>query len=207
MRSEDSSGTTADDPRSARDGPLADDLSAQERQQAVRQALSEALRLARLQAEVLARLDEADQAGDDEAVLRCHAELDDVMARMAEAERVRAGARAALPQDDDLVCAGCGAAAEPMYETPRLLGYRCTRCDWQGEDPAAQAERRRLEASDAARAAIERTLKSLEDALVILDSPGKRGKKAREAREEGIGALRSLHDDLTAVHTRIRKAR
>jgi hypothetical protein len=58
---------------------------------AVRRALADAAALAQLQVDVLVRLNEADRAGDDGAVLRCHAELDHVMARMAEAELVRTG--------------------------------------------------------------------------------------------------------------------
>jgi hypothetical protein len=165
----------------------------------VRRALADALQLARLHAEVLVRLDEADRAGDDETVLCCHAELDHVMARVAEAERVRTGARGALPGENDLICAGCGAAAEPLYETPRLLGYRCTRCGWAGDHPAAQAERRRAEAKDAATAAVERAVDAIADTLVML---GHRGKKARE---ESMSALRELHEDLAAVDRRIRK--
>ena len=148
---------------------------------------------------MLVRLDEADQAGDNEAVLVCHAELDHVMTRMAEAERVRAGAGAAPPDENDLICAGCGAAAEPQYETPRLLGYRCSGCDWVGDDPAAEADRRRAEAKDAACTAIERAIESIGDALAIL------GHRGKNARDEGIGTLRALHDDLATVDGRLRR--
>lgn len=174
-------------------------VTGQEAHQAVRRALADALQLAQLQAEVLSRLDQADQAGDDETVLRCHAELDHIMARMAEAERVRTGARAVAPGENDLVCVGCGAAAEPVYDTPRLLGYRCAHCGWSGDDPAAQAERRRAAANDAARAAVDRAVKILGDALVTLEQ------RRKKAREEGTAALRALHGDLTAVSTRLRK--
>lgn len=174
-------------------------ITGQEQYQAVRRAVADALQLARLQAEVLTRLDQADQAGDDEAVLRCHAELDHIMARMAEAERVRTGAQAVPPGQNDLACAGCGAAAEPVYDTPRLLGYRCAHCGWSGDDPAAQAERRRAAANDAARAAVDRAVKVLGDALVTLEQ------RRKKAREEGIAALRALHGDLTGVGTRLRK--
>jgi hypothetical protein len=197
VREEDSPGVMTGHDRQSADDDL---LPAHERHRAVRRALADALQLARLQAEVLVRLGEADRAGDDEAVLRCHAELDHVMARMAEAERVRTGARTASPEENDLICAGCGAAAEPVYETPQLLAYRCPGCGWTGDAPAAQAQRRRAEARDAATAAVERAVEALGDVLAILDHRGKK------AREEGISALRVLHDDLAAVDSRLHKA-
>jgi hypothetical protein len=193
-----------DTPSTASEGPLSVDgnsISGQERRRALQRALADELQLARLQADVLVRLDEADQAGDNEAVLVCHAELDHVMTRMAEAEHVRVGAGAAPADENDLICAGCGAAAEPQYETPRLLGYRCSHCDWVGDDPTAEAERRRSEAKDAACNAIERAVESIGDALAIL---GHRGKKARD---EGMGTLHALQDDLAAVDSRLRRTK
>jgi hypothetical protein len=174
-------------------------IPVQERRRAVRRALADELELARLQADLLLRLDEADQAADDEAVLVCHAELDHVMTRMAEAERVRAGAQATSPDENDLICAGCGAAAEPQYETPRLLGYRCSRCDWVGDHPSAEDDRRRAEARNAACEAIERAVETIGDALAVL---GQRGKRARD---EGMGTLRTLRDDLASVDGRLRR--
>lgn len=174
-----------------------DDL---DRHRAVRRALADELQLARLLADVLVRLDEADRAGDDEAVLRCHAELDHVMAGIVEAERIRSGSGAVQPEGSDLICAGCGSAAEPVYETPRLLGYKCTHCGWTGDDPAAQAERRRAEAMDAAAAAVAQAVQGIADALVIL---GHRGGKARD---ESAALLRELREDLAAVDGRVRRA-
>jgi hypothetical protein len=165
---------------------------------AVRRALADAAALARLQVDVLVRLNEADRAGDDETVLRCHAELDHVMARMAEAELVRTGAQAAVPEDD-LMCAGCGTAARPVYETPRLLGYRCTGCGWTGDDPAAQAQRRRTQAREAAAAAVERAVQEIGDALLILNH------RSKKTRAEGIRKLRLLHKDLAAVEGRLHR--
>jgi hypothetical protein len=148
---------------------------------------------------VLVRLDQADRAGDDEEVLRCHAELDHVMTGIADAERVRSGSRAAQPDGNDLICAGCGSAAEPVYQTPRLLGYRCAHCGWTGDHPAAQAERRRAEAMDAAAAAVEQAVQGIADALVIL------GHHGRKARDECSASLRSLHEDLAKVDARLRR--
>lgn len=165
---------------------------------AVQRALADAAALAQLQVDVLVRLTEADRAGDDEAVLRCHAELDHVMARMAETELVRSGARAAVPEDD-LICAGCGAAARPVYETPRLLGYRCAGCGWTGDDPAAQAQQRRAPAREAAAAAVERAVQEIGDALLILDH------RSKKTRAEGARKLRVLHKDLAVVEGRLHR--
>ncbi len=173
-----------------------DDL---ERHRAVRRALADELQLVRLQADVLVRLDEADQAGDAEAVLRCHAELDHVMASIAEAERARSGSRADPSGANDLICAGCGAASEPLYQAPRLLGYRCTHCGWTGDDPAAQAERRRAQARDAAVSAVERAVQGIADALEIL------GHRGRKARDECTAVLRELREDLATVDGRVRR--
>jgi hypothetical protein len=120
---------------------------------------------------------------------------------MADAERIRAGAGATPPDENDLICAGCGAAAKPQYATPRLLGYRCSHCDWVGDDPAAEAERRRSEAKDAACEAIERAVESIGDALTVLSHRGKK------ARDEGIGTLRVLREDLATVDGRLRRTR
>jgi hypothetical protein len=195
VRREDSPALTGDGSLTA-DG---DRVPEHERRRAVQRALSDELQLARLQADVLTRLDEADRAGDDEAVLVCHAELDHVMTRMAEAERVRAGAQIAPPDENDLICAGCGAAVKPQYETPRLLGYRCSDCDWVGDDPVAEADRRRSEAKDAACTAIERAVESIGDALPML------GHRGRRARDEGIRMLSALRDDLASVDGRLRR--
>jgi predicted RNA-binding Zn-ribbon protein involved in translation (DUF1610 family) len=170
-----------------------------DRHRAVGQALADALALARLQAEVLVRLQEADEVGDDEAALLCHAELDHVMARMAEAEQVRVGSKPALAAGNDLMCAGCGEAAEPVYEKPRLLGYRCTHCGWEGDDPAVRDEQKRAEALGQARVAVEQAVERVGDALGIL---GHRGKKAKE---EGSAVLRGLQADLAALGKRLRK--
>jgi hypothetical protein len=185
------------------DDPLApaqpEVLTGPERHRAVQRALAEALRLAHLQTEILVRLEQADQAGDDETVLCCHAELDHVMARIAEAEQVRTGARATLADAGDLTCAGCGAAAEPLYEQPRLLGYQCASCGWSGDDPDAQAGRKRAEALESAAAAIDPAVQTLSDTISTLDRRGK------QARNDGIAALRDLQQTLTAAGQRLRR--
>jgi hypothetical protein len=185
------------------DGPGAYDIPrpGTEQHRAVRHALAQALELARLQVGLLERLEEADQAGDEDAVLRGHAELDHVMARMAEAEQVRTGALAALAEGSDLTCAGCGTAAEPVYQAPRLLGYRCASCGWEGDDPAAQDRQKRADALDAAAAAVRQAIGRIADALVSLNGRGK------QARAKGISALGELEEDLAAVDRRLQKTR
>jgi hypothetical protein len=138
--------------------PRAGRLPRSRRRRVAQQALADALALARLQADVLARPGEADRAGDDEAVLRCHAELDHVMARSSGADQVRTGVRAATAAGSDLACSGRGAAAGPACGKPRLPGCRCAHCGWQADDPAARAERKRAEALTAAASAVERAI-------------------------------------------------
>jgi hypothetical protein len=176
-----------------------DPLSGAERHRAVHRALTEARNLAQLQIGILTRLDQADQAGDDDTVLRCHTELDHVMALIAETEQVRAGARSALAGAGDLTCAGCGAAAEPVYEQPQLLGYQCTSCGWSGDDPDAQAGRKRAEALESAAAVIDPAIEVLGDTITTL------GRRGRQARNEGIAALRDLQQTLTPVGQRLRR--
>lgn len=172
-----------------------------EQHRAVRQALAQARELARLQIGLLERLEQADQTADEDAVLRGHAELDHVMARMAEAEQVRTGTLAALAEDSDLACAGCGAAAGPVYQAPRLLGYRCASCGWEGDDPAAQARQKRADALDAAAAAVRQAVGRIADARLSLNSRGK------QARAKGLSALCDLEEDLAAVDRRLQKTR
>lgn len=63
-------------------------------------------------------------------------------------------------------------AAEPVYETPRLLGYRCAQCGWTGDDPAAQARQKQAEAPDAAGVAVGQAVKRVADALATLSVRG-----------------------------------
>jgi hypothetical protein len=176
-----------------------DPLSGTERHRAVRRALADARNLAQLQIEILDRLEQADRAGDDETVLSGHAELDHVMALIAEAEQVRTGTRATLAGANDLTCAGCGGVAEPVYAQPRLLGYHCTGCGWSGDDPDAQADRKRAEALDAAAAAIAPAVQTVEEAMATL------GHRGKQARTEGLAALRELQETLATVSQRLRR--
>src|ERR1700761_7133906 len=171
-----------------------------DRHRAVGQAVADALALARLQAEVLVRLQAADEAGDDESVLLWHTELDHVMARMAETEQVRVGSRPVRAAGNDLMRVGCGEAAQPVYEKPRLLGYRCTHCGWEGDNPAVRDGQKRAEALGQTRIAIEQAVERVGEPLGILD---RRGKKAKE---EGVAVLHGLQADLAALGKRLRKA-
>jgi hypothetical protein len=171
-----------------------------DRQGAVRRALAEALQLTRLQVGVLVRLDEADEAGDEAAVLRYHAELDDIMTRLSIIDRVRSGVRGPLSDETDLSCAACGAIAEPVYETPRLLGYKCDACDWMGDDPSVVADRRHDEARDFAAGATERALVGLKDAMETLTRRG------RKAQQEGLAALDTVRETLDQATKRLRAA-
>jgi len=175
-------------------------LALVDRQQAVRQALAEALQLTRLQVGVLVRLDEANEAGDEPAALRYHAELDDLMTRLTTIDRVRTGVQPELPDGTDLSCSACGAITEPVYETPRLLGYTCGACGWTGDDPAVQAERRSEEAKDFAAKTVQRSVPALRDAMETLS---RRGKKDRQ---EGAAALAGLRESLEQAAKRLRAA-
>ncbi|MGD0555249.1 MAG: hypothetical protein ABSA93_09750 [Streptosporangiaceae bacterium] len=175
-------------------------LALADRQQAVRRALAEALQLTRLQVGVLVRLEEADEAGDVAAVLRYHAELDDLMTRLTTVDRVRTGVRAELPDETDLSCSACGAVTEPLYETPRLLGYTCGACGWTGDDPAVQAERRDEEAKDFAAKTVQRSVPALRDAMETLNHRGKK------ERQQGTAALAALHENLEQAAKRLRAA-
>ena len=115
------------------------------------------------------------------------------------AKQVRVGSRPTLAAGNDLMCAPCCKAAEPMCERPTLLGYRCTYYGWKGDHPAAQDEQKRAEALGQARVAVEQAVERVGDALGIL---GHRGKKAKE---QGVAVLRGLQADLAALGKRLRK--
>lgn len=179
---------------------MTSDVLETDRHRTVRRALADALQLTRLQVGVLVRLDEADEAGDEAAVLRYHAELDDLMTRLSILDRVRSGVRDQIPDEIDLGCAACGAVAEPVYETPRLLGYRCDACGWTGDDPSVVAERRYDEARDFAAGATERALTGLNDAMETLSRKGKK------AQQEGLAALDTVRETLDQATRRLRAA-
>ena len=121
------------------------------------------------------------------------------LARMAKTKQVCVGSRPTLAAGNDLVCARCGEAGEPVCERPTLLGYRCTYYGWKGDHPAAQDEQKRAEALGQARVAVEQAVERVGDALGILDHRGKK------AKEQGTAVLRGLQADLAALGKRLRK--
>ncbi len=166
----------------------------------LRRALADELELARLQVRVLEQLHEADARGDDGAVQRCHAELGHVMAKVAEIEQVRTGATAAESTPDEVACAGCGALAEPVYETPRLLRYSCAACGWTAHDPAAQAARQHARAKDSAVDAVHSAAPAIAVVLVRLR------KRWGKDRDQGMQALKDVRQDLESAAARVRKS-
>jgi hypothetical protein len=191
----------AEDPNAApaesgdRRGAVDDDPSL-ERHYALQRALADGLQLAELQVEILQRLTAADHDGDEAAIQRYHAELGHIMSRVADVERVRTGTDPTQSEMGHVACASCGSLAEPTYETPRLLGYRCP-CGWTATDPAAQTTAKNVQAKEAAILLIDRILPTLQATQVTL---GRRGKKAHQ---DGLSTLRRVHDELTAASNRI----
>ena len=178
----------------------------------VRRAWADALELANLQVEVLTELQEADRRGDDVEVQRCVAALDHVMGQAEAAERVRRKLGVEAPGDDgeDLddaapldepTCVECGALAQPLYDPPRLLGYRCPRCDWTADDPAAQAARRLDAARDGAVAAIRQAAGAVEAALA-----GVRQRRKKQQHEQGLRDLEAVVAILDPAAKRVARA-
>ena len=102
----------------------------------MRRALADARNLAQLQIEILDRLDQADQARDDETVLSCHAELDHVMALIAETEQMRTGARSTQAVEEAMATLGHRgkqarteglAALRELHETLATVSQRLRR--------------------------------------------------------------------------------
>jgi hypothetical protein len=121
------------------------------------------------------------------------------LARMAKTKQVCVGSRPTLAAGNDLVCARCGEAGEPVCERPTLLGYRCRYYGWKGADPAVQDEQEQAEALGQTRIALEQAVERVGDALGILDHRGKK------AKEQGTAVLRGLQADLAALGERLRK--
>jgi hypothetical protein len=172
-----------------------------------RRAWAEALDLAHLQVEVLTQLHDADRRADDAEVRRCVAALDHVMAQVAAAEQARSNAgegEAALAADgaalDELACASCGALAQPVYDTPRLLGYRCPRCEWTADDPAAQAAQRLDAARKAAAVQVRETATAIRSALANLRQ------RRRKQHEQGLQDLEAALASLDAIAKRVGRA-
>jgi hypothetical protein len=65
--------------------------------------------------------------------------------------------------------------------------------------PPQKPTGRRAEAKDAACTAVGRAVESIGEVLAILDHRGK------TVRDEGMGTLRALRDDLAAVDGRLRR--
>lgn len=162
----------------------------------------DAVELARLQLEVLTGLADAEGRGDEREVERAHAMLDRVMADAARVEGMRRGREPgteAAAAVDELSCAGCGAPAQPRYETPRLLGYDCQQCGWKSHDPGARAERKLAEAKDATSKQVGKAVPALRAAL-----PELRGRKKQ--REHGAGEVSAVLEALDEARRRVEKA-
>jgi hypothetical protein len=173
----------------------------------MRRAWAEALELSHLQVEVLTQLHDADRRADDAEVRRCVAALDHVMAQVAAAEQVRknlGGDDAALDEDgaalDELACAACGALAQPVYDAPRLLGYRCARCDWTADDPSAQAAQRLDAARTAAAGEVRHAAAAIGSALANLRQ------RRKKQHEQGLHDLEAVLASLDAVVKRVGRA-
>lgn len=177
----------------------------------VRRAWADALELANLQVEVLTQLHDADQRGDDVEVQRCVAALDHVMDQVAEAERVRGKLGGDAPPDasegfqesatlDEPSCAECGALTQPVFDPPRLLGYRCPHCHWTADDPAAQAAGKLDAARDAAISAIRPAPGTIGKALA-----GVRQRRKKQ-HEQGLRDLEAVAASLDTAVKRVARA-
>ena len=186
----------------------------------LRRAWSDSLELANLQVEVLTQLHEADRRADDVEVQRCVAALDHVMAQVAAAERARknAGAEASGASDDasdaasdgasdnaamldEPTCVECGTLAQPVYDPPRLLGYRCPRCEWTADDPVSQAAGRLDAAKDAAIDQIRRAPEAIGAAVGNL-----RQRRKKQQHEQGVRELEAALASLDTVLKRVLRA-
>jgi hypothetical protein len=158
-----------------------------------------ALELARVQVDVLTELCAADSRGDQESAQRLTKTLDDVMADVLRVDRRR---REGDPAEasDELACSVCGAATLPRYETPHLLGYSCTSCDWSGDDPVATLTAKAAEARTEAAATVGPAAEDIEDALADLRRRG------RSAHRQGLETLERTRDALTEAAEALRRA-
>lgn len=158
-----------------------------------------ALELARVQVEVLTELCAADRRGDQDSAQRLTKTLDDVMADVLQVDRRR---REGDPAEatDELACSVCGAATLPRYETPQLLGYSCTSCDWTGDDPVATATAKAAEARAEAAATIAPAAEAVEEALGDLRRRGK------AAHRQGLDTLERAHETLVGAAETLRRA-
>lgn len=167
----------------------------------LRRAWAEALDLANLQVEVLTQLHDADRRGDDAEVRQHVAALDHVMEQIAAADRVRRNLREDVATADEPACAVCGALAEPVYDPPRLLGYRCPRCEWTADDPVSQAAGRLDTARDAAIDAIRQASGAVGAALGNV-----RQRRKKQQHEQGLRDLEAVRATLDAAAKRVARA-
>lgn len=158
-----------------------------------------ALELARVQVEVLTELRAADARGDQESAQRLTKTLDDLMADVLRVDRRR---REGDPAEasDELVCSVCGAATLPRYETPHLLGYSCTSCDWTGDDPVATATTKAAEARADAAATVGPAAAAIEEAIGDLSRRGK------AAHRQGLDTLERTRRTLAEAADALRRA-
>lgn len=159
-----------------------------------------ALELARVQVEVLTELCAAEARGDQDAAQRLAKTLDDVMADVLRLDRRRHDDDPAEEESDELACSVCGAATLPRYETPRLLGYDCTSCDWSGDDPAATATAKLVEARTEAAATVGTAAEAVEEAL------GDLRRRGRAAHRQGLETLEATRRTLAEAAAALRRA-
>lgn len=165
-----------------------------------RRAWADALELANLQVAVLTQLHDADRRGDDAEVRRCVAALDHVMAQVAAAERARKNLSEDEAALEELACVGCGALAQPIYDAPRLLGFRCPRCEWTADDPVGQAAQRLDAAKDAAAGQVRHAAPAIGAALVNLRQ------RRKKRHEHSLHDLEAVMASLDATAKRVRRA-
>ena len=125
-----------------------------------------------------------------------------------DAATVDAGPEDAGPEDaddaatvDEPTCIACGTLTQPVYDAPRLLGYRCPRCDWTADDPMSQAAQRLDAAKDAAVEAARKASDAIAAALVNV-----RERRKKQQHERGLRDLEAAVANLDTVAKRVTRA-